>query len=213
MSSNAEQNISGFLVVRKAGMDKDPEGRAFYGARPSCLGALCYGGIDRMPWFDLDEEFYAGTLPEGVARLRKSLDLANDDLTGIRLCKDWPTARALLEFDERARLVNEIVCVRSGKLAAIKGTVGSSDVPAVRWGGYDLVSLGNWSLLREGLFRSPASFQGWEKVLNEFGLLSSPESADEYLRLYEAASHAGRVEELPGSLYGFDVIEVGHVEW
>ena len=208
--SNGTQKISGFLVVRKAGIDQDPEGRAFYGAQPSCLGALCYGGIDRMPWFDLDEEFYAGTLPEGMALLRKSLELSNDDLTGIRLCKDWPTARALLEFDERARLVNEIVCLRSAKLAAIKGTL-ESDVPAVRWEGYDLVSLGNWSLLREGLFRSPASFPGWEKVLNESGLLPSPESAGEYLRLYEAAAGAGRVEELPGSLYGFDVIEVGRV--
>ena len=210
MGSNATQKISGFLVVRKAGMDQDSEGRAFYGAQPSCLGALCYGGIDRMPWFDLDEEFYAGTLPERVALLRKTLDLSNDDLTGIRLCKDWATARALLEFDERARLVNEIVCLRSEKLAAIKGAAGS-DVPAVRWVGYDLVSLGNWSLLREGLFRAPVSFPGWEQALNESGLLPSPESADEYLRLYEAAARAGRVEELPGSLYGFDVIEVGRV--
>ena len=210
MSSDATQKISGFLVVRKAGMDKDPEGRAFYSTQPSCLGALCYGGIDRMPWFDLDEEFYAGTLPERVALLRKSLELSNDDLTGIRLCRDWPTAHALLEFDERARLVNEIVCLRSAKLAAIKGTV-ESDVSAVRWDGFDLVSLGNWSLIREGLFRSPSSFPGWEKVLNESGLLPSPASADEYLLLYEAAARSGHVEELPGSLYGFDVIEVGRL--
>lgn len=210
MISDATQKISGFLVVRKAGRDTDPEGRAFYGAQPSCLGALCYGGIDRMPWFDLDEEFYAGTLPERVALLRKSLDLSNDDLTGIRLCKDWPTAHALLAFDERSRFVNEIICVRSRKLAAIKGTVGS-DVPGVRWDGYDLVSLGNWSLIREGLFRSPSAFPGWEKVLNESGLLPSPELADVYLQLYEAAARAGRVEELPGSLYGFDVIEVGRL--
>lgn len=202
--------VSGFLVVRKIGMDKDPERRAYYSAQASCLGALCYGGIDRMAWFDLDEEFYQGALPEGVARLRKALDQSNDDLTGLRLCKDLSVTRSLLEFNEHSRQVNEIIAVRSDKLAGIKGVVDFDESEGLRLG-YDIVSLGNWSLVREGLFRSPASFPEWENIVNEFGLLRSPAAADEYTRAYEAAALAGQVEELPGSLYGLDVIEVERV--
>lgn len=202
-----EFQVSGFLVVRKIGMDQDPERRAYYSAQASCLGTLCYGGIDRMAWFDLDEEFYSGALPEGVARLRKALDQSNDDLTGLRLCQDLSVTRSLLEFNEHSRRVNEIIAVGSNKLSGIKGTVDFDESKGLRLG-YDLVSLGNWSLIREGLFRSPASFPEWENLVNEFGLLSSTAAAASYTEAYEAAALAGQVEEIPGSLYGLDVIEV-----
>jgi hypothetical protein len=163
-----------------------------------------------MPWVDLDEEFYNGALPESVTPLREALDRVNSDLTGLRLCRDLTAALALLEFDDHSRQVNELVAVRSNMLAGIKGTV---DFDAARGLplGYDLVSLGNWSLIREGLFQSPAFFRGWEQVVNEFGLLRAPTAAREYSELYEAAALAGKVEELPESPYGIDVIEVQKV--
>ena len=191
-------------------MDADPAGRAFYPAQASCLNALCYGGIDRMPWFDLDEEFYNGALPESVAPLREALSRGEDDLTGLRLCRDLSTARALLEFNAYSRRVNELIAVRSDKLAGIKGTVGFDGAAALSLG-FDLVSLGNWSLLREGFFRSPSFFPLREHVLNEFGLLRAPAAVHEYVELYEAAALAGEVEELPESPYGIDVIEVQRV--
>lgn len=202
-----QAQVSGFLVVRKIGMDGDPEGRAFYPTEASCLGSLCYGGIDRMPWFDLDEEFYSGTLPESVNALREALSRSNDDLTGLRLCKDLTAALTLLEFDDHSRRVNELVAVRSNMLAGIKGTVDFDTARGLSLG-YDLVSLGNWSLIREGLFQSPECFGGWEQVVNEFGLLRAPAAAREYSELYEAAALAGKVEELPESPYGIDLIEI-----
>jgi hypothetical protein len=205
-----QSQVNGFLVVRRIGMDRDPGGRAFYPAQASCIGALCYGGIDRMPWFDLDEEFYNGTLPASVKPLREALDRPDGDLTGLRLCQDLSAARSLLEFNDHSRQVNELIAVHSDKLAEIKGTLdfdGAKGLPL----GFDIVSLGNWSLIREGLFRSPSFFHKWKHVVNEFGLLHAPAAAHEYVGLYETAALAGEVEELPGSLYGIDVIEVKKV--
>jgi len=210
MTISGPTQVSGLLVVRWIGADKDSDGHSYYPKEAACLGSLCYGGIDRMPWFELDEAFYRGTLPGDISRLRASLTEANEDLTGIRLCQDLRTALALLEYSNRSETKNELIALRSDKLARVKGAM-KLDNSLCTWLGYDVVSLGNWSLLRDGLFRSPASFPGWEKMINESGLLIDPELSESIIELYEAASRAGQVEELPGSLYGIDVIEVGKV--
>lgn len=163
-----------------------------------------------MPWFTIDEEFYNNALPEAIARLRARLREENPDLSGIQVCKDLAAARTLLEWSNRQGWDNELVVVRSAKLAELKGTIPFAEERAA-WLGYDVVSLGHWSLLRDGLFTSPAAFPGWDSRLNAAGLVPSPALAAEYARTYAAASREGLVEELPRSPYGIDAVELGRV--
>lgn len=195
--TRASPGVSGFLVVRLPALNRDPAGRyPAFPAHAPCLGHLCYGGVDRMPWFEIDEEFYSGTLPEAIKRLRARVREGNPDFSGISVCKDLLVARTLLEYSNRHGQSNELVAIRSARLAEIKGTI-LFDKSHAMWLGYDVVSLGHWSLLSGGLFMSPTAFPGWESRVNGAGLFSSPTLSDEYARAYEIATARGAVEDPP----------------
>lgn len=160
-----------------------------------------------MPWFDIDEDLYAGGLPANIEQARKLIEEDNADFYGIELCKDLSTALALLDYSNRSGIANELIALRSEVLADIKGTI-DLDPSLVSWDGYDIVLVGGWSLLRDGLFTSPSSFTGWETALTASGLFSSPSIADDYIRAYEAAVLKGTVEGLSDS-YEVDIVQVG----
>lgn len=202
--------MNGFLVVRLPDMTRDPAGRGVFPAQAPCLDTICYGGIDRMPWFDIDEAFYRGTLPDHLKKARKLIKENNADFSGIELCREFDTGRMLLDYSNRLQPINELIVVRSEKLGEIKGTI-DFDASNVTWIGHDIVSLGHWSLLREGLFASPSAFSEWKKDLNNFGLLSSSIFTAEYAQAYQTASLKGYVEELPENVYGIDAIEIGRI--
>ncbi|MGH9874447.1 MAG: hypothetical protein ACRD9S_18485 [Pyrinomonadaceae bacterium] len=205
--------VNGFLVVRLPHLNRDQAGRGVYPAQPPVLGTVHYGGIDRMPWFDIDEELYAGVLPANIAQARQLIEEDNnDDFTGIKLCKDLDTALALLKHSNRLEAANELIVIRSEKLTEIKDAI-DFDTSRVSWIGYDVLILGDLSLLRAGLFTSPSSFPGWGDRLNELGLFSSRALLDEYVRAYEAASLKGAIEQLPrNTMYGIDMVEIGRLD-
>ena len=207
--------MSGIQLVRLPHLNADPYQRGAYAVRAPRLGGILYGGLDRMPWFDVDEEYYAGTLPAGLATARTKLKKNNSDFTGIELCQDLTQALELLRYANRSTRKNELIAVRSERLARIKGAVDLRS-PSAKWIGYDVVGLGEWSLIREGLFAVPSAFAGWETELNEDGLFPLPAKAAAYARAYLGASRAGLVEELAaigtgeGEL-GIDTIEVARI--
>ena len=59
------------------------KGRGAYFSNVPILNGICYGGIDRMEWFDIDEDYYAKRLPEDFLKLRKKIRDENKDFTGI----------------------------------------------------------------------------------------------------------------------------------
>ena len=205
--------VNGFLVVRLPHLNRDQAGRGVYPAQPPVLGTIHYGGIDRMPWFDIDEDLYAGVLPANIRQARQLIEEGNnDDFTGIKLCKDLDTALALLKHSNRLEAANELIVIRSEKLTEIKGAI-DFDMSKVSWIGYDVLILGDFSLLREGLFTLPSSFPGWEELLNQSGLFSSRALFDEYVRAYKVASLKGAIEQLPDTtVYGIDMVEIGKVD-
>jgi hypothetical protein len=205
--------VNGFMVVRLPHLNRDQAGRGVYPAQPPALGTIHYGGLDRMPWFDIDEERYAGGLPANIGQAWQRIEEDNnDDFTGIKLSKDLDTAVALLNHSNHPEPANELIVVRSAKLTEIKGAI-DFDESKVSWTGYDVLLLGDFSLLRAGLFTSPASFPGWKERLNESGLFSSRASFDEYVRAYEAASLTGAIEQLPDDpAYGIDLVEIGRLD-
>jgi hypothetical protein len=171
---------------------------------------IYYGGIDRMPWFDIREEYDNGGLPPYVQKIYKSIQNHCLDFTGIELCQDMEEAHLLLEWSNRIHPVNELIAVYSERLAELKGTI-DIDPSNISMIGYDIVALGWWSLLSEGYFTQPACFSRWAEWINANGLLSAANIVDDFVKDYEAAVMKGAVEELPELIYGIEAIEIGRV--
>jgi hypothetical protein len=202
--------LCGFVVVRLPEKNFDLEGRGAYPSVAPQVDGLFYGGIDRMPWFDLDEDHYGGRLPEDIEVQWNALLQQNPDLTGIKICKDLSVAAQLLQYSNRRQPWNELIAIASPTLTSIKGIV--SDCPATRQLlGYDVVSLGWWSLLRDGVFLNLPYFAAWVARLNEYGLFPEPTYLDTYVDSYYEAAREGLVEELPEQVYEITAIAVWRV--
>lgn len=164
-----------------------------------------------MPWFDVEESLYEGSLSNELESALKSLRKENRDFTGVDVCKDIAMARDLLAFSNKEEESNEIIAVRSETLVAIKGAVLPESSVTIEWCGFDYVELGHWSLLREGIFGKPREFSSWLPRLNRHGLISSIAYLDELKSEYQRLALAGIVEELPESVYSIDALEIGTV--
>ena len=214
MSKLSTNRVSGFIVVRKAPLNRDHQGRGAFSDIAPCLRELCYAGIDRMPWFELDELFYQGLLPENMQEKCKKIQESNRDLPSIRICNDLYASIELLNYSNSLNAENELIAIRSEKLSIFKGTV-EFDRSLAEWLGYDVVALAEWSLLKEGLYSVPLAFPGWVEQLNENGLISSKDKALEFGTTYLDVSRRGEVEELSDELFtlgfGIDAIEIGRV--
>ena len=64
------ESINGYMVVRLPHHNKDYlGGRGIYSAHVPKMDSICYGGVERMPWFDIHEDLYSGGLPENIKHL------------------------------------------------------------------------------------------------------------------------------------------------
>jgi hypothetical protein len=203
--------ITGLLVVRLPAHNFDREGRGAFLAVAPKIGNIFYGGIDRMPWFDLDEDYYAKTLPGDLLEIRKSLSEGSRDFTGIELCYDLQMASKVLEWSNREVTRNEVIAVRSQKLVELKKKSLALDSEEIDWLGFDFVSLGHWSLLAGGMFTSPSYFLRWQAYLNEHGLMSNENILREFASDYSAAAKKNGVEPIPEEVYGLEAIEIGRI--
>ncbi len=160
-----------------------------------------------MPWFDIEEDYYSNNLPPEIRTEFEKLRDANLDLTNIIICRDLDLASRMLSYSNRLVCRNEIIAIHSEKLARIKGAF-FTEKSLVGFRGYDVVDLGHWSLLREGLFAVPECFVKWQQRLNSSGLLTSIDDTEEYIRDYKQEAMHGAVEDLAPVVYGIDPIEI-----
>jgi len=67
--------ICGFLVLRRPEQNYDETCQPPYylQAFPPCINNIYYSGIARVPWYELEENYYAGTLPKEMSQLRDYL--------------------------------------------------------------------------------------------------------------------------------------------
>src|SRR5205809_13260 len=100
MSELKTDRVNGFMVVRVPHLNRDLEGRGAFPETAPCLAETCYGGIDRMPWFEIDELWYKGVLPEDIAQVRDLIQKANADFSDIYLCGDLELSITLLEYSK-----------------------------------------------------------------------------------------------------------------
>jgi hypothetical protein len=193
MHSFETASLTGFIVVRLPDRCVTDASRTAYQPISTRYGALRYGGVDRMRWYDVSDGFYTKRLPAALADTFRTISDA-DHIVGFRCCRDGAEARALLTYANRRDRANELIAVRSPTLALLFGTTASN--VEIEWIGYDILSLGWWSLLHDGLFLRPALFTVWEQYLNPHGLATDSITAD-YAAAYCAAAAGGGVEPLP----------------
>lgn len=205
-----DDGICGFLIVRIPALNYDLQGRGVFSATAPQLGETYYGGIFRMPWFDIEEAYYNRTIEPVVRDTWEQVKAANQDFSGFAVCREFEAAKFLLQYSNRRTVQYEMIAIRSPRLFDLKGR---SDFPAssIHWLGHDIVSLGHWSLLREGLFFAPSYFQAWTDRLTVDGLLDNSVSLEGFADDYQMAAKRRAVEELPPPVYGFDRVEIGRL--
>ncbi len=105
-----------------------------------------YRGVDRLPWGVVDNAYYAGKLPDDVRRLYEHvrdsprLGFWQPIATSVR------TAASLYEYTRSEAGDAELLGVRSPYLSALDNPL----LPCreATFLGYDVVAVGEWSLLR-----------------------------------------------------------------
>jgi hypothetical protein len=180
------QDVCGFVVVRK------PEYAVSERYRLNLrLDSKTYRGVDRLPWEDLDDAYYAGTISEELLRVRDKIEAENKGLLGPRLIRDYSDALFVWQaFEEKT----EIIALWSPQLAQNTGSVScNGELQPI---GFDCISLGEWSVLIRGAFYCSHEFSGLLGELNEYGLLKSDDDCDKLFSRYIELSRSGYVEPL-----------------
>jgi hypothetical protein len=200
--------FAGFVVVRRPEFNYLVPGREVVPR----IGDVYYRGVDRQRWIDVfDEDFYSNRTPEDVRMLGTTLRNSNRDFTGIDLCRDEEAASKLLAYSNRSAPSNELIVVRCPELENVNGA--SKINCTVDWMGYDVVAIGEWSLIAEGVFRNPEYFSKWLPRINPFGLLTDPAAIAEYISTYESAIATGQAEPVAPKSAGLGIspIEIGTI--
>jgi hypothetical protein len=205
--TNVAPSICGFLVVRRPEENFDADGRGAFTSNPPRMFNYFYGGIDRMAWFDAEEDCFTDAAPPSICKLLRQIRQDNANFTGIDLCRDYTVATALLEYSNRLEQRNEIIAVYSDALMNIQGLLAPFATPRLVPLGYDVVAIGGWSLLRDGLFVAPSYFERWLPSLTPHGLLDQVDVA-EFLHAYGTAAESGAVEPLDLSFVTIDAVQL-----
>ena len=163
-------SISGYVVVRKREYNFDFQGRPSFNKAPPEWNNIYYGGILRMPWFDLEEKYYQDKSNMDIMKLIEELRARNRDKTGIKIFQDYEMVLEALRISNASKETNELLVIDSIKLREIKG--GTQLNKDVHWLGYDVIKLGGWSWIEEGFFIRPDLFSEFQKFLNEDGLFN-----------------------------------------
>jgi hypothetical protein len=201
--------INGYLVVRKSLENFDSRETGPHLNHAPRIGELVYMGVDRMPWADVSDAFYSKRLPEALSKHFRVLQENKDDLSGLNLTCDIDVGLEMLRYANRVEQKNEIIAVRSRQLSEIQGSLQTN--AEIEWLGYDVFVFGGWSLLKDGVFLKPLIFRGWERRLNDYGLLPNENLLSGYLCDYESAVKKDEVEEIPHKESVIEAIEVGRI--
>lgn len=203
-------SICGFIVLRKPIHNYDAQGRGAFLSSSPCIGDICYGGVDRMPWFDLYEDFYLGTLPADFFDLKCKIENTNSDFSEIMTLANIEEAERILKYSNRVEDRNEIGIVSSKGLSKAKGVINVDC--NILWMGVDIYCPGYGSQIREGLFRKPDLFPSFAKKLNHYGLFDeNARLLNSYIQAYMEISKLHNLENIDNLSGTIDVISVGRL--
>lgn len=194
-----ESYICGFIVLRNPIFNYGKNDQGIYLEIPPGGEKIYYNGIDRMPWFDLDEYYYSGQLPVDLIEIRNAIESSDTDFSDISLLQDIRQAYLVYSFlNSRTQNKNELAVVYSKELAEKRGfqTVDME----IKWLGIDIYCPGYGSQIREGIFNMSKVFTKYLRYINEYGLFSDEYICDKYIDCYLQLSHLYDLESVPGEL-------------
>ena len=200
--------ICGFMVVRKPQMNYDKVGRGAFLPYPPQIEGLYYGGVDRMPWFEIDEDYFSGVLPEHFIQFRKDLQKKNKDRHDLELTPDASRAVSVLGYSNKNAELNEVIALWSDELERTKGCFFCEH--EIEWIGIDIYCQGYGSLIREGIFRKLEVFSLFVSYLNAHGLFQiANEMICDYIEFFIRVCKENRLEEIERETASLDIISVG----
>ena len=201
--------ISGFIILRKPDRNFDKKGRGGFLSHAPKIHKVYYGGVDRMPWFELDEGFFFKKLPDQLTQLRREIRTSNPDNSDFKLLFDLSKVVSVLNYSNQHDDINEIIVLQSDVLRKTKGSFYCD--AEIKWLGTDIYCHGYGSLLREGIFTKPNAFIDFSNMINKFGLLNMDnENIDSYIQHYLKCSTKHNLEEIPSS-GDIDIIKLGRI--
>jgi len=203
-------NIYGFIVLRKPFFNYDEKGRGAFSPHAPRIGDLYYAGIDRMPWFEVEESYYSNELPTELVLLRKELKTLKLDCSDFELMPDINKAVKLLEYSNKDKELNELIAVCS-KRGNIRPPI--SDPPRIDWLGVDVYCHGYGSLIREGIFTKLDLFSDYIHKLNINGLFGlDSEFIDSYTDTYIKLAYEKNLEPIDDEAMEYlDIVTLGRV--
>lgn len=174
---NLINNSFGYVVVRL------PEfvGEAFGDTlRPICGSrgeTISYYGLDREPWRDFSDLFYAKQLTGKAEELWHRIKRSRLSDFSQEFCFEIQTAKEILEISNQISILNELIMITA--LSDISLTTGLTNVL-----GFDCYVDGYGSLLRLGLFQRVDVFSDFLSCINTNGLFNTPDQLSKYIEAY-----------------------------
>lgn len=144
---------------------------------------ISYLGLDRDPWWSLDEAFYSGKLSNDLVSLRRTIQASATPTYSPGVCVDISEARSLMFSPLGSGAEDELVWIDNA----------SSDEPSkTAFLGYDIYVDGFGSLIRMGVFTISTVFADFLLKLNSNGLFDNPDDLRAYSEAYiERCENAG----------------------
>ena len=111
------------------------------------VSKLHYCGLDRSPWDNARSAKALSRLPvENALCVKGVMESANCSILGIPLLKTLDDAITISDIFKDNR--DEIIAVADRSCQKL-----SIGLDLFRWIGFDVFSIGEWSLIKEGIFR------------------------------------------------------------
>jgi len=192
-----ENCILGYLVLRTPEENFDDLGRGAFLPYAPKIGGVYYGGVDRMQWFDVDEDYYNKSLSNELIKMRERIYCSSSHVSDLKLCESLKDAKILLDYSNKSRKRNELVAIFSdGNVTPMQLSEAKIDDNCI---GCDLYSDGYGSLIKEGVFSHPGLFGEFTSELNRFGLFEPhDELIEQYINAYQKVSSEGSIERMEG---------------
>lgn len=206
-------NICGFMVVRKPeeNFDKISLAPYYLPNLSPCINGVCYSGVSRAPWYELEENYYTGDLSNELIELRSELDEINSPNAEPKLMKDFDKAIKILEYSNTIQNRYELIVLFSDKLSKINGSI---EIELhVNWLGFDIYYSGYGSQIVEGIYKKPILFNEFIKRLNINGLFNNDEGCiKDYIDKYNKVFLENDLEPMNDlDIELKDVIRIGRI--
>ncbi|MDJ1470406.1 hypothetical protein [Xanthocytophaga flava] len=186
-------SIAGYLMVRKPTHDYDPNYVTSLPLNP--VRGIHYHGMQRMEWYDVDTYFLEKRLPEKFMAKYEEIIQSEYFNLFVDLATTKEDVFLFMNLDEEIPIKNEVIVLSSPTLNAIYSEVLVSE-DLVEWLGYDIWTLGGWSLIRHAIFENRQLCLLENNPINEFGLFDTSESMVQFVQEYNALGSSDKVDPL-----------------